>query len=204
MSRCHLWQADLGAVLIRSQLHARIKNFCAVPSSRIPSPLLRSNDEVTALFVCNSSPGCNDDVSLVPHREAGPRRRACLCPPHACGLNLTPPDLVTCAPLPACPEQFSTSVPAMKHAQPTGKPRRDNLQARARLASTLAHNPWIALASPHSRGCASGRRARRYPSGYPGASHSVVCAAGGSPAPAQVARCPLPARLRRSSRVNTA
>ena len=92
-------------------------------------------------------------------------RRACLCPPHACGLNLTPPDLVTCAPLPACPEQFSTSVPAMKHAQPTGKPRRDNLQARARLASTLAHNPWIALASPHSRGCASGHRARRYPIG---------------------------------------
>ena len=107
-------------------------------------------------------------------------------------------------------------MPAEKQAQHKRKPRRDSLQARA--VSRASTHPWIAWASPYSTRLYLGPHPSSptlralYPSGptlegralryrrlpHPGASHSMVCAAGGSPAPAQVARCPLRARLRRS------
>ena len=115
------------------------------------------------------------------------------------------------------PAPSSSQHPCRPRSRPsTSASRVATACRRARLAEQ-AH-PWIAWASPYSTRLNLGPHPlgptlrALYPSGptlegralryrrlpHPGASHSMVCAAGGSPAPAQVARCPLRARLRRS------
>ena len=104
------------------------------------------------------------------------------------------------------PAPSSSQHPCRPRSTPSTRASRVATACRRARVSRASTHPWIAWASSHSarlylgpHPSGQGRALIRYrPHPHPGASHSMVCAAGGSPAPAQVARCPLRARLRRS------